>query len=95
MSATIMDQVVRIVREVTHASAAEALPATALKSLDIDSLDTQELVMELEDCFDIDVRDDEFGACKTVAALEQLVRRRKGLGDSADLAEAFGAEAGS
>lgn len=55
--------------------------ATTFKELGADSLDTVELVMELEEEFDINIPDDEAEKIRTVAdAIRAILRRRGQLG---------------
>lgn len=87
---SIFDQVAKILRDTTGATRDQIRRDTVLKELRLDSLDQVELVMELEDVFGIDVLDREAESLRTVADIEALVRAKLGLGENADLAEAFG-----
>jgi acyl carrier protein len=56
---------------------AEIIPsASILDDLGADSLDVVELVMSLEDAFDIEVPDEEVEGMRTIADIQQFVAAR-------------------
>jgi len=63
-----------LVAEQLGLDVAEIKPsANILDDLGADSLDLVELVMSLEDTFDIDVPDEEFEGMRTIADIQQFV----------------------
>lgn len=54
-----------------------------LSDLGVESLDLVELVMEIEETYDIDVTDDEAAQIQTVDDVLRLIRRRKKRSDDA------------
>lgn len=48
------------------------------EDLNADSLDTVEIVMEIEDCFDVEINDDDVSSIKTVEdVVKALIKRLK------------------
>lgn len=80
-SLTILDHVLRIVREAAETSAApsrvEISPQTSIRDqLRFDSLDYVELVMEVEDWFDIAISDEDAERWRTPADIAAYVAQR-------------------
>jgi acyl carrier protein len=75
---SVLDRVRKILADQTAHPMERILADTKLSELRLDSLDNVEVVMDLEDVFDIDISDSEAEACRTVADLEALVRRKGG-----------------
>lgn len=50
---------------------------TSLESLGIDSLDRIELVMKIEDRFEIEISHEEAKRCQTVGAIESLIKEKR------------------
>lgn len=73
-----LDRIRRILADQTGEPIHRISPETKLRDLRIDSLDTVELVMELEDAFNIEVFDRETEALVAVADVEALVRQKLG-----------------
>jgi acyl carrier protein len=72
--AEITEKVVAIVAEKANVSAAQVLPETHLiNDLNFDSLEVVELMMQLEDLFDISVPDDEAQKLLTIGALVDAI----------------------
>jgi len=69
----IQERVQEIVAEKLGKSAQELAIDLNLRSLDWDSLDLLELVVDLEEEFDISVNDDRFSNCETIAELAELI----------------------
>lgn len=81
--ASIFERVRKILADQTGEPIHRISPETKLRDLRIDSLDTVELHLELEDEFNIELLDREIEALATVADVEALVRRK--LGAEADV----------
>ncbi len=54
----------------------KATPEASLESLGLDSLDTIEVVMEIEEEYDINIHDEEYENVKTVQDIIDLIERR-------------------
>jgi len=68
------DRIRSLVADQLGVDVAEVAPtATILEDLGADSLDVVELVMSLEDTFDIEVPDEEVEAMRTVADIQRYV----------------------
>ena len=78
--AEIEEKVIQIVSEQMSVDKAEIARSTPfVNDLNADSLDTVELVMELEDEFDITIPDDDAEALKTVGeAIEYIQKHLEG-----------------
>ncbi len=72
----VLDKIIAVVAEQFQMDADELSEDTVLAEIGADDLDIADLVLTLEDMFDMDVSIDEANALRTV-------------GDLADLAEAF------
>lgn len=67
MSSDIENRVLDIVKQVVNSSDEESITLdTKFESLGIDSLDTTELILELEEEFDINIPDNDVEQLKTV-----------------------------
>ena len=75
----VQERVQEIVAEKLGKTVLELTPDLNLRSLDWDSLDLLELVVDLEEEFDISLNDERFSKCATIAELAELI--------SADLQE--------
>jgi acyl carrier protein len=64
-----------IIAEQLHLSYDTVTPASTLVSLGADSLDIVELVMHLEETFDIEIKDEDAEALHTVQELISYVQR--------------------
>ena len=67
----VLDKVKKILAEYKGIDEAIIQPETSMESLGIDSLDTVELVMNLEDEFDVEIEVDE--GIKTVGDLVKII----------------------
>lgn len=76
--ASIFERVRRILADQTGEPIHRIGAETKLRDLRIDSLDTVELTMELEDAFQIEVFDRDAEALRTVSDVEALVRQKLG-----------------
>lgn len=72
----IEEKVIQIVSDQLSADKNEITPATSfVNDLNADSLDTVELVMELEDEFDLTIPDEEAEKLKTVGEAVEYIRK--------------------
>ena len=73
-AASVQDRIRALVAEQLGVDVADVAPTAAiLDDLGADSLDVVELVMSLEDVFDIEVPDEEVDGMRTVADIHQYV----------------------
>ena len=75
----VQERVHEIVAEKLGKTVLELAPDLNLRTLDWDSLDLLELVVDLEEEFDVVVNDERFSKCETITELAELI--------SADLQE--------
>lgn len=74
-----LERVIETIRNIQVGDNLDNLQATtALAELGWDSLDLSEVVMELEEEFNISIPDDTFGKVETVGDLANLVESLKG-----------------
>ncbi len=74
---TIVDRVKKIIADQLGAEVADLKPETTIvNDLGADSLDTVEIVMELEAEFDIDIPDDDFAPLSTVQQAIDYISKR-------------------
>lgn len=66
------------ISSVSGAAEAQIKPETVLAELGMDSLDHIELVMAVEEEFEVEISNDEADSLKTVADVIALVERKKG-----------------
>lgn len=79
MEQTIAELVTNCVATLLGLDPADVKPEDELEGrLAMDSLDKIELVMAVEEEFEVEITDDEAEACKTVADVVALVERLKG-----------------
>ena len=71
----IFEEVVQILAEYTDMDPADIKPESDFRELGLDSLDTVEIVMSLEDKFDIEIEMNE--NLKTVADLVKMIEELK------------------
>jgi acyl carrier protein len=77
MTGKVQDRIREIVSQQLGVDAAELLPeASILDDLGADSLDVVELVMALEEAFDIEVPDADVEAMRTLGDVERYVAER-------------------
>ena len=78
MSQEIQDKVVAIIVEKLNCEASEVTPTANFSSdLGADSLDTVELIMELEKTFDIQIPDQDAQGIKTVGDAIEYIKAKK------------------
>jgi acyl carrier protein len=75
----IQKEVSKIVSETLGIDPSLAKPDADFDDLGADSMDSFEIIMDIEDRFTIQIADGEAGACKTVGALVDLVCMKKGV----------------
>ena len=74
----IKDKVIEITCENQKVDRSKVTEATSfIEDLGADSLDIAELVMELEDEFDVDIREEDTGNIKTVGDAIAFVEKKK------------------
>ncbi len=77
MAEGLIERVRRLVSDQLGVDPTEMQPdATILEDLGADSLDVVELVMAMEETFDIEISDEEAEAMRTVADVEQYITAR-------------------
>ena len=75
--ASVEERVINIVAETMGVDKASVTPATSfVNDLGADSLDTVELVMELEDEFDMNIPDEEAEKLQTVGAAIDYIQKQ-------------------
>jgi acyl carrier protein len=79
MSASRTERVTRVIAEQLNVPQAEITVETVLSTLYIDSLDTVEIVMALEDEFGVVISDPEWEPVKTVAQAVDLLNSKRGV----------------
>jgi acyl carrier protein len=79
MSASRIERVISVIAEQLNVPQAEITGETVLSTLYIDSLDTVEIVMALEDEFGVVISDPEWEPVKTVAQAVDLVNSKLGV----------------
>jgi acyl carrier protein len=72
---TIQEKVASILSQISGVKEEEIKPETKLKSLGLDSLDTSELFMEIEEEFEILVEAD-WDSCETIDDIINVIRAR-------------------
>ncbi|MGA1867396.1 MAG: acyl carrier protein [bacterium] len=78
MSDEIKDEVIKIIKENLGVDEKEITPsASFLNDLGADSLDTVELVMALEEKFDLEISDEEAEKITTVGEAIDYIKKRK------------------
>ncbi|HND52324.1 MAG TPA: acyl carrier protein [Pirellulaceae bacterium] len=78
MASTVADRVMDIVADQLSVDREKITPGTSfVNDLGADSLDTVELVMELEDEFDIDIPDDAAEKITTVGQAIEFIEKAK------------------
>ncbi len=70
---TIKEIIIRIV----HCSDSDLTPKTAWKDLDADSLDLVQILVALEDTFDIEIADDDVETLANFGDMVSYIERRK------------------
>ncbi len=70
-----IEKIKELVADHLEIDAAEITDATTFQDLDADSLDTVEILMEIEDEFGVEIKQDEIG--KTVADLAKYIDSKK------------------
>ena len=74
------ERVIQCVAEQAYVNTAQIKPTSSLvNDLGLDSLDTVELAMAIEDEFRIEIPDEEAERCQTVQDIVTLVRTKTGL----------------
>lgn len=74
----VIDQIRDVVSKKFKVDANKVTLETRLREdLNVDSLDAVELVMELEDVFDVKIQDDEAQALKTVGDIVNFITAKK------------------
>ena len=77
MGESLIDRVRRLVSDQLGVDPKEMQPeASILEDLGADSLDVVELVMAMEEAFDIEISDEEAEAMRTVGDVEQYITGR-------------------
>ncbi len=77
MGEALIERVRRLVSDQLGVDPAEMQPAASiLEDLGADSLDVVELVMAMEETFDIEISDEEAEAMRTVGDVEQYITTR-------------------
>lgn len=87
---TLRDEVITIVRANSNAKPDGLTDETLIRSIVLDSLDTQELVMELEDVFEIEIPDRDAQQLQTVGDVIKLVAHRVGCRPETSIIHVFG-----
>ena len=78
MAGEIKDEVIKIIKENLGLDEKEITPnASFLNDLGADSLDTVELVMALEEKFDLEISDEEAEKITTVGEAIDYIKKRK------------------
>ena len=70
-----IEKIKELVADHLEIDVAEITDATTFQDLDADSLDTVEILMEIEDEFGVEIKQDEIG--KTVADLAKYIDSKK------------------
>lgn len=80
MARTLEERVKQIISEQLGVDEAEVRPEACLEDdLGADSLDTIEIVMAAEECFDIEIPDEDAQKIKTVGEAIDYIRKRTGV----------------
>lgn len=75
--ANIEPRVKKIVAELTNRPAESMTSTTTLESMGIDDSDRDELVMDLEDAFSLEISDDEAKALRTIGDIVELIKKKR------------------
>lgn len=70
---TTVEKIIEVLANHLEMDAAEINESTTLESLDVDSLDTVEIMMEIEDEFGVEINAADIGTGKTVKELADYV----------------------
>lgn len=71
----IQSSTIQILAELSKKRPTELTPLTRIESLDLDSLDTLEAVMKLEETFDIEIDAARFSMCDTIGDILAEINR--------------------
>ncbi len=77
MTNDIAEQIRNIIMEQLNVSAEECVPeASFVDDLGADSLDIVELIMAMEDCFDLEISDEALANIRTVQDVTNYIKNR-------------------
>lgn len=75
---TVEEEVKRVVRRIVRKPDAEIGPTTTFKDLEADSLDVVQILVALEDTYDIEIQDESLAGVSNLGELIAHVERRVG-----------------
>lgn len=70
---TTYDIVVDVICEIGCVDEADVKSVDTFEEMNLDSLDMVEIMLELEEYFDLDINDETFASCKTVDDVARLI----------------------